>query len=516
MRFSALFFIFSGIYFGLLGALEVSNRNPDNQKRHFSHSYSPGELVSFQIKYKISEGPGRMRFKARVVSVENRVTRGNAFVSVPSFVEGGPIRFGDTLVTKRTLKKISPQRNPGGFDFKAYAAKRNVHHQIYLSEGDYLRRMGRRNGILGISVEINKSMQRALERVLTEPQALAVAKALLLGYRLEISEDLLEEYKGAGAMHILAISGLHVGIVLMILMRLTGGLRGLSGGRQLQLMLAVLVLWCFALLTGMTVSVVRAVSMFSLLVLGRMLNRNTWLMDNLVISAFFLLLFNPMYLFDVGFQLSYSALFGIALFTPFQRKYKRRGWKITDYFKGLVLMSCAAQAGVMPLTLMYFNQFSGLFLVSSLVLIPVIGATLTMGYSLTFLALVTEPPRVFADLFQWWMELLNAAVERIGEVEILIFRDVYFPLHFCILTYLAVAFLFLVLCRKRALFVYLCGALLFCMQPRWLKRVADTVQKEELVVFHLWKDSLILKRRGTDLFTAVPRRESARRQQVVA
>jgi competence protein ComEC len=515
MRFSVLFFVFSGFYFGLLGALEVSSRNPVHQKRHFSNSYSPGQLVSIQIRKKISENPGRIRFAARVVSVEDRLTRGKVFVSVPSFVQGRPIGFGDTLVTKRALKKISPLSNPGGFDFKAYAAKQNVHHQVYLSEGDFVRRVGGNNGIHGISVRINERLQQALERILTSPQALAVAKALLLGYRLEISQDLLDEYKGAGAMHILAISGLHVGIVLMILMRLTRPMRSLPFGRQLQLLLAVLALWCFGLITGMTVSVVRAVSMFSLLALGKMLNRNTRLIDNLVISAFFLLLFNPMYLFDVGFQLSYSALFGIASFAPFQAKFKRRGWKIINYFRGLILMSCAAQAGVMPLTLLYFNQFSGLFLVSSLVLIPVIGATLTMGYSLTFLALVTEPPRILSHLFQRWMELLNAAVEFIGGVEVMIFRDVYFPLHFSILTFLALAVLIFGLTRNKVLPVYCFGILIVFMQLIWLKERSVVVQKEELVVFQLWKDSLILKRWGIHLFASTSLKDSAKRQRAL-
>ena len=512
MRFSVLFFVFSGFYFGLLGALEVSSRNPAHQKKHFSNSYSPGQLVSIQIERKISENPGRIRFAARVVSIEDRRTCGKVFVSVPANVQGGPIGFGDILVTKRALKTISPPGNPGGFDFKAYAAKQNVHHQVYLSEGDFMRRDGRNKSIQGISVRINQRLQQALERVLTDPQALAVAKALLLGYRLEISQDLLDDYKGAGAMHILAISGLHVGIILMMLMRLTRPMRGLPFGRQLQLVLAVLVLWCFALITGMTVSVVRAVSMFSLLVLGKMLNRNTRLIDNLVISAFFLLLFNPMYLFDVGFQLSYSALFGIASFTPFQANFKRRGWKTANYFKGLILMSCAAQAGVMPLTLLYFNQFSGLFLVSSLVLIPVIGATLTMGYSLTFVALVSEPPRILAHLFQRWMELLNAAVEFIGGVEIMIFRDVYFPLHFSFLTWLALVLLVFALTRNKALPVYCFGILIVCMQLMWLKERLEVVQKEELVVFQLWKDSLILKRQGTHLFTSTPLKDSPKRQ----
>ena len=514
MRFSMLFFVFSGLYFVFLGALGVSSKNPMHWKRHFIHSYRHGDLVGIRVMKKTSENPQRIGFEAEVVSVGNRSTGGKVYLAIPRGSEARSIRTGDILITKSAVREISSTVNPGAFNFRAFAEKRRMHHQVYLSEGKYLRRTGRKYGIWRISHQVNERFQRALERGLQEPEALGVAKALLLGYRLEISQDLLEEYKGAGAMHLLAISGLHAGIVLTIVLGVTRGIRRVRGGKKLQLLFSILLLWCFALVSGFAASVVRSVSMFSLLALGRVLNRNTSLWSNLVTSAFFLLLVKPMYLFDVGFQLSYSALFGIACAVPLLGKIKYRS-RIVKYFVGLAIVSCAAQTGVMPLGLFYFNQFSGLFLISSLSLIPAIGITLILGYAVMFIALFSEPFDIPTQIFETWIKLLNGADKGISALEPMIFRDVYFPVHFSLLAYLALVLLFWGIIKKKSILVFLFGAVLLAMQFFWLKQRSETLKTEELVIFHLWKDSLVVKRRGKELILLQTFRDSLKQQRVL-
>lgn len=500
MRFSPLFCLLTGFFFLLLGALSVSRSHPSIQKGHYSRCYSQGDLLGLVTGRKISESGQMTRFEARVVSVDGMVTRGKIFLTLRDTAHGKFPEPGDTLVTKKPLRPIVGPANPGGFDFRRYAAQKKVIHQLSLREGEYFALTGTDPGISGISYHVNQGLQVELEKALEDPGAIALAKALLLGYRHELSRDLLEGYKEAGAMHILAISGLHVGIILIALLRITRPLGNLRMGKSLQMTVVVLGLWAYALVTGMAVSAVRAVSMFSLLTLGRLFGRDAGLMRNLVTSAFVLLLIDPLYLFDVGFQLSYSALAGIGLFTPFLRRSGENLKGPARYILQLIGVSCSAQLGVLPLSLLYFKQFSGVFLISSLVLLPVLGFTLSAGYAVLLISMFTDPPAIVALSYEGWLQGINLTVQAIGSMEALIVRNAYFPISFCLLTYLSLVLLYLGIQKNKPLLVYLFGLALLIMQLDWLRDRRDLLRKEELVVFHQWKESLVARRRGRRLY----------------
>ncbi len=346
-------------------------------------------------------------------------------------------------------------------------------------------------------------------------RALALAKALLLGYRHELSSDLLEGYKQAGAMHILAISGLHVGIILFALLRITRSMSRHRTGKAIQLVLVVFGLWGYALITGMSVSAVRAVSMFSLLTLGRSMNRDTGLMRNLVTSAMILLMIDPLLVFDVGFQLSYSALAGIGLFTPLLKRSREKFSPAGNYILQILVVSCAAQLGVLPLSLLYFKQFSGVFLISSLALLPVLGFTLAWGYAIVVFSIFARQPAIVGSYYEQWLQWINITVETIGSADVLILKNVYYPMSFCLLTYLLISLLYLGIRKNKIALVFLFGLLLLIMQLEWLRERRQFLDTEELIVFHLWKESLIVKRQGNQLCTLKPSSDAGYRDRVL-
>jgi len=499
MRSSPHFFLLTGAFFVLLGALNACRTQPKIQKGHYSQFYQPGNLVRLLITERISAGRDRIRLEAQVVSAKRVHTRGKVFVTVRDLGEGYRPKCGDTLVTRKSLQMIAPPVNPGSFDFRTYAARKKVIHQLGLGQGQFLCLVGREKGVRGISNGINQRLQLELERALHGADALALSKALLLGYRNELSHELLDEYKAAGAMHILAISGLHVGIILLALMGITRPMRKFRSGKGIQMILVVAGLWAYALITGMTVSAVRAVSMFTLLTLGRTMNRDAGLMRNLIISAFVLLLVEPFYLFDVGFQLSYSALGGITLFASFLRSSPEKSSKINSYVVQLLSVSGAAQLGVFPLSLLYFRQFSGVFLLSSLLLLPVLGFTLGSGYTVILVSMLTDSPILVAGPYEHWIELINSAVRLISRAEVLIVRNAYFPPLFCLLAYMGLLLLYTGLKENRPAFVFFCGLILLSMQLVWLWERSSAYGKEELIVFHLWNESLVARRQGAQL-----------------
>lgn len=440
------------------------------------------------------------RFYGRVLSVDGIPSEGRIYVTIEKDTIRRNFSFGDTLWTKNPLHRIQPAFNPGAFDFQDYTAKKTIFHQVYLKCGEFILKPGNKKGLVNSTSDLNLILQKALEKVLKAPKELSIAKALLLGDRNEIPVDLLKQFKGAGAMHILAISGLHVGIIHLILMFLTRPLILMKKGRILRVILVLFGLWIYALITGMGVSAIRAVSMFTLLTFGQSLNRKTSLLNNLVNSAFVLLILNPMFLFDVGFQLSYSALTGIAVVAFLIEKSKRQKKqvsKVEKYLLGLILVSCSAQLGVMPLSLFYFKQFSGLFLISSLLLLPILGITLIFGYSVLLASLFSEIPMIIQKTFHAWLNLINTSIEWLGGMDLLIFRGVFFPFSFCLLTILSVLFLTLGFVKRRASLIYVSGFSLICMQLIWIHQRVGLVRNEKLVVFHQKGESLVARRKGS-------------------
>lgn len=160
------------------------------------------------------------------------------------------------------------------------------------------------------------NIQKSLRRYHFTEDELAVMNALLLGQRQEISKELSDNYSKAGAIHILAVSGLHVGIILLILSFLLKPLERVNKGKLIKLVLVILFLWFFAVLAGMSASVTRAVTMFSAIALGKFFNKRNAVEHSLIFSMFIILLWKPLFLFDVGFQLSYTAVFGIIWVQP--------------------------------------------------------------------------------------------------------------------------------------------------------------------------------------------------------
>ena len=499
LGFSSLFFFSSGVFFLLLGCYLTTRSIPGQDKSHFGHVYDEGHLISVLILKKISETTGRQRFYGEVLSVSGIRCDGKIFLSIESDNNGRNVFFGDTLWTSNRLRRIGEPLNPGAFDFQSYAAKKNIFHQLYLRDGEYILKEGKRKGLIARSVLINKRLQNLLSKEITSQESSAISKALLLGQRDEISPELAEHFKNAGAMHILAISGLHVGIVLLILMFLTRPLIYFRKGRFFRILVLLFGLWGYAVLTGLSVSTVRAVNMFTLLTIGSLFNRKIDLLSNLVNSAFIMLLLDPLFLFDVGFQMSYSALAGIGVGDILGRrvanfeKWNSRGG---NYFRGLVHVSCSAQLGVLPLSLFYFNQFSGAFLLSSIFLLPLLGATLIFGYSVLFISAFTELPRLLATAFQFWMNSLNQGVKWLGGIDWLVFKEIYFPVSYLILLYLGLGLLAFGLIRRKSLYVRVFLILLIGMQLIWIQKRWKALREERIVVFHHWKESLVFKRDG--------------------
>jgi len=318
---------------------------------------------------------------------------------------------------------------------------------------------------------------------------IAVFQALILGQRREISNELYKDYAAAGAIHILAISGLHIGILLFLLNYLFKGFDRLKYGKVLKTILIILLLWSFAVLTGLSASVVRAVTMFSFLAVGLQLKRKTSALNSLSLSLFILLLINPYYIFQVGFQLSYLAVFSIIMFQPMIYGLIKPKVRIVDYLWKLSSVSIAAQIGVLPLSLYYFHQFPGLFLATNLVILPFLGILLASGLLIIILTFFDILPSFAAEIFNFILNKMNGFIEWIAAMDSFIFNNIQFSL-FQTLSFYLILIGVLLFTKKpsyRRICIVLISILFFQIS---IFQFNNHIPLTETVIFHRSRQSL--------------------------
>ncbi len=281
------------------------------------------------------------------------------------------LHYGDRLLLRKSLQPIRNNGNPGGFDYAQYAAFQQVFHTIRLQQGDYTRiNTGSRFSTGRWLLQCRDHILAALRRYITSREELAIAEALLIGYKEDLDPLLVQAYGNTGVVHIIAISGLHLGLIYWLLVRLAALIPLLKRSRLLTLLMVLAGLWLFALLTGASASVLRSAVMFTAIAVGKETGRKMSVYNALAASAVLLLAYNPFLLWDVGFQLSYLALLGIVVFQPPLNRllYTRHKW--LQQCRTMLTVSLAAQVLTTPVCLLYFHQFPLTFLVANLVAVP--------------------------------------------------------------------------------------------------------------------------------------------------
>ncbi|MCP4975334.1 MAG: ComEC/Rec2 family competence protein, partial [Maribacter sp.] len=359
--------------------------------------------------------------------------------------------------------------------------------------------------IKGYAASLRQNIITKLEQANFGNAELGIIQALFLGQRNTISVDTYTDYKNAGAVHILAVSGLHIGVILLFLAFVLRPIELLPKGKTIKLVLIVFLLWGFAYVAGLSASVVRAVTMFSFVAYALYLNRPSNTFNILALSMFFILLvFDPKLLFDVGFQMSYVAVFAIVWIYPLLQKFWfPKIWLIRKVWQ-LLSVSIAAQVGVLPISLYYFHQFPGLFFISNLLIVPFLGLILGLGIIVIALILLNIAPNSLIKLYDLIIGLMNSIVKWVAQQEAFIFRNISFDSVQLVLTYCLFISMIWMLTKKsfkNALAFLIC---IIGLQLWSLYNQHSTNLKEELFVLHQTKNSILTHQKGNqlDLFTS--------------
>lgn len=298
------------------------------------------------------------------------------------------LKAGQTIVFSAQISPLDAPKNPFGFDYSQYLQLNGIDGSIFLNSGEWRIADENVKGIKQRALNMRQKLVGLLEDAGLEGNELGLASTLVLGYKNNIDAEIKEAYMNAGAMHVLAVSGMHVGIVctaLEIIMKILGGCRLL----RIKRLAIIALLWCYAFITGLSPSVMRATVMFSFVMFGKVAGKNINIYNSLAASAFFLLIYNPSLLFQAGFQLSYVAVIGIVFFQPrIVRLIRiRKKNKLLKYLWELTAVSIAAQIATFPFCLYYFERTPVYFWLSNIIVSP----SATIMIFLTLLLLAVSP-----------------------------------------------------------------------------------------------------------------------------
>jgi competence protein ComEC len=399
----------------LLGWVVVINYNELNNKDHFSKR--PADYLVIKISNEPKMTGKTIRFTANVEDIVSNNKRSASTGTLMVTISDSTVRnlyYGDELLIPSNYKPVDPPFNPAEFNYKQYLANQNIHYQSFLYPKQFVvLSKDEGNSIISYSLRLRQKLVEMLKDKMHDPGAIAVASTLELGYKADLSSDILQAYSKTGTIHVLSVSGAHVAILFGLLSFSVGFLDKFRHGKLFRAIFIIALIWGYSLLTGFSPAVCRAAVMITMVIMGKTYNRHINTLNILAVSAFFLLLYDPMFITDVGFQLSYLAVFGLIVLQPIVYNWFDIDNKWLDKLWAVCSVSIAAQVITFPLSAFYFHQFPVYFLVSNLFIIVPSAIIMYSGLAYLLFSWVPYLSTVLAYILEKIILLMNKGLNII-------------------------------------------------------------------------------------------------------
>ncbi len=484
-------FIF--LLFVLLG-INTFQYHPDSIKSNYFGKYNKN-VEYYQLR--ITEPPLEKHNSIKVfVSVEAydikgslKPTSGKAIVYLEKNTAALKLKYNDEIIINKSFSTIKAPNNPDQFNYKEFLSLKNIEYQVYCMSSDWHKlNYVAPKGLKYYALETRSNLIKVLQKNELKNDELGIAAGMLLGVRDMLSPELRQAYAGAGAMHILCVSGLHVGIILLIMNALLAFMKYKANLRIMKAVIILFVIWFYAFITGLSPSVVRAATMFSFVTIGQNINRHTNIYSSLSASALILLLYNPNLLFDIGFQLSYSAVVAIVIL----QKPLANIWVPTNLilFKiwQLITVSIAAQIGTFPLAIFYFHQFPNYFILTNLIVIPAAYIIIILGIIVIILSFIPVVSIIFAKLLSMFLFLINYFIVSIEKLPFAVTNNILITklMLTLIIAFIISMSIWLILKKRKLIFLNLLLLILILTANIFKYNL-----KEELIIYHSTKNTYI-------------------------
>ncbi len=466
-----------------------------NNYSHFCKNSNQSHFIWVSLCEKIKSSSKHERFFANVKQLDATQSSGKILINI---VKDSAKHFeiGDNLWIYTKIISHKPPQNPNGFDYGAYLKNKSVFAQIYVKQPQFKKTDIIDKNIWFWAAKFRNKILQNLQIQHYSSRELAVLSALILGQQQDIAPDILQDYQFAGAIHILSVSGLHVGYILLFINFILKPIPKSKKGNLFRFFITFLSLWLFAIVAGFSPSVVRSAAMFSFVAAGISLKRENDKFHTLLLSLLFILFFEPSFLFDVGFQLSYVCLFFILWLQPHFDQIWQPKYKLTRYLWQILTVSFAAQIGALPLSIYYFHQFPGLFFLTNILVLPCIGFIMLVGGLVMCLAFFDIVIPVLTKTSVWSIQFLDGIISKIASYEKFIIQDIPFSktVLFCSYLMLFAVFFWYVTPNFSNLRRALLGVFVF--QIGLATTHYRFTNQSEAIVFQMPKNSLIVMRFG--------------------
>jgi len=484
--------IFLGMFGFLLiffsGYLHLFLKTDSHKADHLLYADVPVSIYEAVVRTAPESKTRSWKIRVEILHVKDsawKKSRGNVLLYVSKKTMAViPWKYGDRLLIKGSPAELQPPINPNEFDFKRFLSLRNIYHQHFIS-GDDVQLIAPvdRKGFTYYALEARAWATEKIKTFIVGEKEQTIAMALVLGVTEGIDTDLLSAYAASGAMHVLAVSGLHVGVIYAIVLLLMRPLGSSTISKWTVAVVSLLCLWIFAFFTGMSPSVLRAVTMFSFIAVARPLGWRTNIYNTLAASAFLLLLYDPYLIMSVGFQLSYLAVLGIVyLQKPLYNLWEIDN-KIGDWIWQITCVSIAAQIATFGLSLLYFHQFPVYFLISNLFVIPLSTIILIAGIVLLAASAWTWAATLLGKGITILVQWLNWIVFEVEDWPLSIIQNIHLTALQCWLIMAMLAAILLLFEYRSIKWLYLSGVLSALLVWTQWTHFTSSVQRREFVVY---------------------------------
>jgi competence protein ComEC len=439
------------IFFG--GIILIRQVKVQSAPSWYGHQYRDGQQLLLRLDEPFVRRSKTNKTRATVIGRwqdrQLQKTTGSVWLYAAHGAIPDDYPVGNYIITKQIAQPVKNSGNPGAFDYVTYSRRQGVTGQLFIRDSmqvilirdssfSYKRKI----------VEWRKTILHQLKNYIAGKEEAGLAEALLVGYKEDLDEDLLRSYSNTGVVHVIAVSGMHLALIYWLIQKLLAPLAVVPRTKWISFFLVTGLLWLFSLIAGGAASIVRAAVMFTCLLLGQTLSRQSNIYNTLAVSALILLCFDPYWLWDAGFQLSYLAVLSIVIFyKPIYNLFYCR-YRLIDWLWQLCAVTCAAQILTTPVSIYLFHQFPVCFLLTNLPVVPLSSVILIGEIGLLVVGFSSWLSGYAGLALSWMISLMNNIIYAIEKLPFAIWDNLNINMLQVLLLYLFIILIAWALMRK--------------------------------------------------------------------
>jgi competence protein ComEC len=349
------------------------------------------------------------------------------------------LEYGDVMLVRGQPKEVNSPLNPCELDYKSILGNKDIYHSHFI-EGHQIILTGQKKGnyVKKLAISFKKRLYKVIDQNVQGRLERALLKSFILGDRSALSKDEIDNYVKTGTIHVLAISGLHIGILFVFINAVLRRLYLINKSEAAIYLISIILLWAYALIVGLPESAVRATTMFSLFCISKMLKREYVVHNSLLISIFLLLLCDPLMIKSPGFQLSYLAVSGLVYIAPIVNRFLFFSIKVNSYLSQVACFSISAQLAVLPVILYYFHDYSTYFLLANFIVIPLMSVVAYLTFSLLIMNKIFVISKVLGLLLSKMLYLTHEVLGHIKSLPYNSIQHIYISGYMVIMLYVLI------------------------------------------------------------------------------